>query len=344
MRELRHDPIQKRWVIIATDRRNRPIDVAQKEAQPVSHRKCPFCDGHEAYTPPEIMAFRGGGGEANQPGWKVRVVPNKFPALMVEGAVEREGMGHYDRMTGVGAHEVIVETPEHDKHLADFSIPDFMEVLRAYRERLSDLRKDPRLRYILIFKNYKEAAGASLAHPHTQVIATPITPRTVSVELETARDHYRLKERCLFCDILRDEAASQERIVQIDEHFVTLCPYASRFPFELMLAPRRHSHDFAAQSDADLENLAFHFRDVLRRMQKGLGDPPYNFLLHTAPNTGTAHQRAGYWNTLPMDWHWHFEILPRLTSVAGFEWGTGFYINPTAPEAAAEYLREVDLG
>jgi UDPglucose--hexose-1-phosphate uridylyltransferase len=344
MRELRHDPIQKRWVIISSARGRRPMDFAVKDGgRAVDDRKCPFCKGHEAKTPGEIWAARTPGSRSDDSSWQVRVVPNKYPALGIEGDIDRAGVGNYDRINGVGAHEVIIESPEHGKHLAGMTIPELVAVLMAYRARLLDLRKDRRLRYILIFKNHLEGAGASLSHPHSQVMATPVTPRTVAMELDNARAHYLVKERCLFCDILRQEVADRDRVVQVDEHFVTVAPYASRFPFELMLAPRVHSHDFALQTDDQLERLAFHLRDVLRRIRNGLGDPPYNFLLHTAPNTASQHKRPNYWNTIEVDWHWHLEILPRLTSVAGFEWGTGFYINPTPPEVAADYLREVEI-
>jgi UDPglucose--hexose-1-phosphate uridylyltransferase len=345
MRELRHDPIQKRWVIISSDRARRPVDLDERlePEKPVEPARCPFCGGNEDKTPSEIWRWRDPAAPAGGPNWSVRVVPNKYPALTIEGDVEREAVGHYDRVNGVGAHEVIIESPDHGKRLADMSLSEFVAVLRAYRARLNDLRGDRRLRYILIFKNYKERAGASLQHPPSQVIATPVTPRTVAMELDSARQHYHLKERCLFCDILHQEVREGERVVQVDEHFITVAPYASRFPFELMLAPRQHGHDFGLLDDAGLERLAFHFRDVLRRMQKGLGDPPYNFLLHTAPNTESMNKRPNYWSTISADWHWHIEILPRLTSVAGFEWGTGYYINPTPPEVAAAYLREVEL-
>ena len=345
MRELRHDPIQKRWVIISSDRARRPVDLEPERSEPerpVDPARCPFCGGNEAKTPTEIWSWRDPSAPPGTP-WTVRVVPNKYPALTIEGDVEREAVGHYDRVNGVGAHEVIVETPDHGKRLPDMTLGEFVAVLRAYRARLNDLRRDRRLRYILIFKNYKERAGASLQHPHSQVIATPVTPRTVAGELESARQHYNLKERCLICDILHQEVREQERVVQVDEHFITVAPYASRFPFELMLAPRAHGHDFGLLDDTGLEQLAYHFRDVLRRVQKGLGDPPYNFLLHTSPNTESMSKRPGYWSTIAADWHWHIEILPRLTSVAGFEWGTGYYINPTPPEVAATYLREVEL-
>ncbi len=339
MPELRHDPVQRRWVIISTERASRPQEFAVERGQGATDRDtCPFCPGHEEATPPQIGAFAD---PDNPSAWKVRVVANKFPALRIEGDLERAAVGQYDRMNGVGAHEVIVETPHHDKDLADLPVEDVAAVLRMYRERIIDLQRDMRFRYILIFRNRGAAAGASLEHPHSQLIATPITPRTVSVELQSAREHYALKERCIFCDIIAQELGNQSRIVAKDADYVTWCPYASRFPFEMCVAPLRHDADYASLDDGRLFSLARHLREVIRRMKASLNDPPYNFLLHTAPSYHLLNRRPGYWSTIEMDWHWHIEILPRLVKTAGFEWGSGFYINPTPPEDAARFLREV---
>ncbi len=340
MSELRHDPLAKRWVIIATERSRRPEEFdfhVEQEAEP---RFCPFCPGHEDKTPAEISAVRPEGGAPNTPGWEVRVIPNKYPALAIEGDLERRGVGLYDRMRGIGAHEVIVESPQHSLHLADLDPVHIERVLAACQERLRDLLRDGRFKYILLFKNYGAAAGATLSHPHTQLIATPITPRAIAMELESARVHYYLKERCIFCDLLAQEIEARDRIVRLDEHFVVMAPYASRFPFELLVIPRRHNHSFAEEPRPMLTALARCLRDTLARLKGALRNPPYNFVFHTAPNTTTLVQRRNYWDTLAVDWHWHIEILPRLTRVAGFEWGTGFYVNPTAPEEAAAFLRE----
>ncbi len=342
MPELRHDPIQKRWVIIASERGRRPDDFPRLE-QNTPSGFCPFCEGNEGKTPPEITAIRDNGRGPNAPGWRVRVVPNKFPALRIEGELDRKGIGIHDRMNGVGAHEVIIETPNHDLSLADMPVEDLKKVIWMYRERLVDLLRDFRFKYILIFKNYGAAAGASLSHPHTQIIATPVTPLTLAEELSSARDHYRYKERCLFCDVIEQEIESAERIVLANEHFVAITPYASRFPFELFLAPRHHHHSFAEISDGMIHELALALKEVLLRTKKCLNDPPYNFLIHTIPNVQVTPKRTAYWDTIAVDYHWHIEIMPRLTRIAGFEWGTGFYINPTAPEEAARYLREVEL-
>lgn len=343
MSELRHDPVAKRWVIIATERSRRPEEFDSHVEPEREPRFCPFCPGHEDKTPAEIQAIRPQGGPPNSPGWQVRVIPNKYPALAIEGDLERRGRGLYDRMRGIGAHEVIVEAPEHNLHLADADPADIERVLLACQDRLRDLMRDARFKYVLLFKNYGAAAGATVAHPHMQLIATPVTPRAISIELESARAHYHLKERCIFCDLLAQEIEERERIVSLDEHFAVLAPYASRFPFELLVLPRRHGHSFAAVERPVVSALAHCLKATLSRLKSALRNPPYNFVFHTAPNTETLIRRRNYWDTLPVDWHWHVEILPRLTRVAGFEWGTGFYINPTAPEEAAAFLREALL-
>lgn len=338
---LRHDPIQKRWVIISSERGKRPMDFAAtpEKFKGDTRRYCPFCPGREDATPKEIYRVSGKYPED----WQVRVVPNKFPALGIEGELDRRADGAYDRMNGIGAHEVIIETRDHDLGLSDLSADQIYNVIRTYRERILDLKQDTRFRYILVFKNHGAAAGASLSHSHTQVMATPVSPRTVAEELKSAREHFFLKERCIFCDILAMELDSGSRIVKLDDDFVTYCPYASRFPFEMHVYPRKHSHDFSATGDAKLMTLAYHLKEILGRMNSALGRPAYNFLIHTCPCTDGRTRRPNYWDTIELDWHWHIEILPRITKVAGFEWGTGFYINPTPPEEAAKFLRDVDL-
>lgn len=341
MPELRHDPIQGRWVIIATERSRRPEDFPFSEPSPPGGL-CPFCEGNESKTPPEIAAIRNGSGP-NQPGWKVRVVPNKFPALRIEGGLDRKGLGAYDQMNGVGAHEVIIETPDHTLNLADAPVDHIRDVLWLYRERLADLLQDQRFKYVLIFKNYGAAAGASLSHPHTQLIATPVTPLTLVEELNSAKQHFLEKERCLFCDLIQQELESRKRIVAESAHFVALAPFASRFPFELFIAPKEHHCSFAETSDEMLARLAILLKEVLLRVKKCLKNPPYNFLIHTIPNVKAARKHSTNWATIELDFHWHIEFMPRLTQVAGFEWGTGFYINPTPPEEAAQHLREIVL-
>ena len=343
MSELRHDPISRRWVIIATERSRRPTDFVVESEGKDTPSFCPFCEGFESRTPPEIYAIRKDATPPNGPGWQVRVIPNKYPALKIEGMLERKGLGVYDRISGIGAHEVIIETPDHNLELAKMPVQSMQLVLTTYQERLKDLLKDGRFKYILIFKNHGSIAGASLAHPHSQIIATPVTPRTVSFELSSAREHHQVKERCLFCDIMEQEIESGERLVYMDEHFVAFTPYASRFPFEIFLIPRNHSHCYSEAPPEEILSLGKALKEILQKLKKVLKNPPYNFVFHTAPNTKTKPKRVHYWETIQFDYHWHVEILPRLTRIAGFEWGSGFYINPTAPEEAAAFLREAEI-
>ncbi len=342
MPELRFDPLKKTWVIISTERAKRPHDFSLISEEKKEEGECPFCPGNEDKTPPEIFAIREEGSKPNEPGWSIRVIPNKYPALRLEGKIEREGIGLYDRMSGVGAHEVIIESPEHGKSLADLPLEQIVKVLTVYKLRLKSLRADERFRYVLIFRNYRSIAGASLSHPHSQIIATPVTPKVLKEELSIAREHFSRKERCIFCDILRDEMRFGDRIVKIHKNYVLFTPFASCFPFECRLYPLRHSYDFAEIPDEELPELALALKDMLLRIKLALNDPPYNFVIHTAPSLHPRPGKPDYWGTIKEDFHWHIELVPRLTIMAGFEWGTGFYINPTPPEEAAKYLREVD--
>jgi len=341
MSELRFDPIRKQWVVISPERGLRPPGYAHQTAeQQVEY--CPFCPGNEASTAHDIRVIANAGDDTDAP-WKIRVIPNKFPALKVEGELERHPHGFHDMMSGIGAHEIIIETPNHYQQLPDLSIDHFHQLLNVYRERYEDLSHDTRLRYVLVFRNHGLFTGSTVSHPHSQVIATPITPTIVATELASAHEHYYKKERCLFCDILSNEIADGARIVSISEHFVALCPYASRVPFEIHVLPRRHSHDFKAVGKVLMRALAKFLREVLERLRIGLDDPPYNMVIHSSPNVQSGPQRAGYWDTLSNDYHWHIEILPHPPQLAGFELGTGFFINPTPPETAAGFLREIQL-
>ncbi len=331
MPEFRKDPVLGRWVIISTDRGKRPSSFGNQPKQE-DPKMCPFCPGNEHSTPPEVLAYRENGSQPNREGWFLRVISNKYPALRVEGNLEREPKGMYDKMNGIGAHEVIIETPDHSRDLADLSVGEIKSVLWAYRERTLDLQRDRRFKYILIFKNHGEAAGASLEHSHSQLIATPIIPKKVEEEIEGAKKYYDFKERCIFCDIIRQEITDNERIVNDYGDFIAFTPYASRFPFETWLLPKQHITHISDFSDDEFVYLAEALKDVLNRLRVALNNPPYNFLLHTAP-IGNEYDNL---------FHWHIEIIPKLTKIAGFEWGSGFYINPTLPEDAASFMREID--
>ena len=332
MPELRKDPITDRWVIIATDRARRPSDFVREPVEFAAGRICPFCTGFETKTPPEVLAIRDGSG-ANQPGWSLRVVPNKFPVLGIEGDLNRQGEGMFDKMDGLGAHEVVIETSVHTDNLGEMPEKQVERVLWAFRERVLDLKKDRRLRYILLFKNYGTAAGATLDHPHSQLIALPVVPKRVQEEIDGALKYFGFKERCVFCDLIRQEMKDQTRVVSETDQFVVIEPWASRFPFETWILPRRHQSHFEAIDQAGLQGLAFVLRSTLRKLERVLERPAYNFVIHTAP-VQEAHRDY---------FHWHIELMPRLTKLAGFEWGTGFYTNPTPPEESAKFLRDAGL-
>ncbi len=329
MPELRKDPITGRWVIIATDRAKRPSDFVRERVEIHGSGFCPFCNGNETKTPPEIIAYRSDGSSRNAPGWSLRVVPNKFPALGIEGGLKRQGEGLFDKMNGLGAHEVIIETPDHHKTLAMLPERQIEDVLWAYRDRLLDLKKDRRFKYIMIFKNHGEAAGASLEHTHSQLIALPVVPKRVREEVDGARDYFNYKERCIFCDIIRQESESGVRVIADGSEFIAVAPFAPRFPFEIWIMPKTHLSAFEDAQKQEFEQLAVILKDMLMRLDKVLDYPAYNFIIHTSPIPETPNEH----------YHWHIEIMPKLTKVAGFEWGTGFHINPTPPEESAKFLR-----
>lgn len=333
MPELRKDPITGRWVIIAAERGKRPTDFARTPVQ-IKGGFCPFCYGNEDKTPPEILSYRTDGGPSNSPGWMLRVVPNKFPALGIEGNLNRQGEGLFDKMNGIGAHEVIIETPDHNASLATLSEQAVEDVFWAFRDRMLDLKKDKRFRYILIFKNHGEAAGASLEHSHSQLIALPIVPKLVREEIDGSKAHYSFKERCVYCDIIRQELDSGSRVIEENPEFVVLAPYAPRFPFETWVLPKTHDSCFEDAQKREYQNLSRILKSTLTQMDVVLNHAPYNLVIHTSPLT----------EALNDFYHWHVEIMPKLSKVAGFEWGTGFYINPVLPEEAAHLLREAGTG
>lgn len=335
MPELRRDPVTGRWVIIASERARRPQDFLRDPVK-LKGGFCPFCPGHETKTPPEILAFRPdhhNGNGKDGPGWIVRVVPNKFPALEAERQLDRQADGIYDRMNGTGAHEVVIETPEHNLTLASMPQKRIEDVLYAFRDRLVDLKNDARLKYVMIFKNHGEAAGATLEHSHSQLIALPIVPRQVVEELKGAREYYSVKDRCIFCDIVRQETKEQIRVVYENEHFAVVAPYAPRFPFETWILPRKHDSAFQSSPAHFFTGLAAAIKVLAMKIDRVLDSPAYNLVIHTAPlgDPPTEH------------YHWHVEFVPKLTKVGGFEWGSGFYINPTSPEEAAQFLREAKV-
>jgi len=329
--ELRRDPVIGRWVIISTERGKRPSDFS-KEPEPEMGKLCPFCPGNEDKTPPEILAYGNLGRQRNKADWWLRVVPNKFPALQIEGSLNRKGDGMYDKMNGIGAHEVLIETPNHKQEMPDMPDNRIEDILWAYRDRIIDLRRDTRFEYILIFKNKGAAAGASLSHPHSQLIATPMVPVRVRQEMLGGKQYYDYKERCVYCDMIEQELTSNERVVAENDHFVALEPFAPRFPFETWILPKNHDSHFEDLQKPEAFNLSRILKLVMTKIKIALDDPPFNYIIHNSP---LKDQPLPYY-------HWHIEIMPKLSKIAGFEWGTGFYINPTPPEEAAQFLKEAE--
>jgi UDPglucose--hexose-1-phosphate uridylyltransferase len=335
MSELRRDPIGGRWVIVNTDHPRAPQDYEHDEPHTGKATVCPFCYGNEGLTPPEIIAVRDSGTAANTSGWQVRVVPNKFPALQIEGELNRSGVGLYDMSNGVGAHEVIIETPYHNKDLSDLLIPELTDIIHLYCQRSLDLERDRRFKYILIFKNYGAAAGASLEHPHTQMIALPMVPKNVKEEITGAQNYFEYRERCIFCDIIRQELSDKERIILENKNFFAFCPFVSRFPFEIWIMPKKHTSYFCQTPYEEIPDFVVILKAIVAKVKKIFGDTAYNFMIHTSPINSDGTSLDSY--------HWHLEFMPKLTRVAGFEWGTGFYVVPTPPEVAAKYLREANI-
>jgi UDPglucose--hexose-1-phosphate uridylyltransferase len=332
--EFRRDPLHNTWVVFAPERQRRPQDFTPSTLQNATLD--PFAEGNERLTPPEVYALRKEKSKPNEPGWRVRVVPNRYPAMRIEGKLEASPAGLYDRVTGIGAHEVIIETPHGDVAMEELSVSAIGEILSCYRERILDLDKDLRFQHIYIFKNVGPSAGASLAHAHSQLVALPLIPPFVEGKLERAREHFLLKQRSLFTDILHTERADGTRLVAENDSFVLFCPFASRFPFELAVFPKRHHPDFVSCTLQEVHDLAEILKFALERLNAVLEKPGYNLLLHMAPLARPTTERFA---SARHDYSWHLEIVPRFNSLAGFEIGLGAYINTVYPEEAARFLR-----
>ncbi|MCX7911023.1 MAG: galactose-1-phosphate uridylyltransferase, partial [Endomicrobia bacterium] len=283
MREFRRDPIVGRWVIISSERAHRPFAFSKTEREEDPPNTCPFCWGNEKFTPPEIVAIREPHSPKDTSGWSIRVIPNKYPALKVEGELIKSADGIYDKITGIGAHEVIIETPQHNFDLYQMSKTNVENILKIYRDRILDLKKDIRFEYILIFKNCGKQAGATLTHPHSQLIALPMIPIIIKQELIGAENYFSHKERCIYCDIINEELNKNLRVISENEDFIAICPYASRFPFEIWILPKRHDPMYEDIQDKEISNLASILQLINKKLNLALEKPPYNYILHTSP-------------------------------------------------------------
>jgi len=320
MPEIRKDPVFGRWVIIASERGLRPNEF--RAGQEAGYA-CPFCAGHEELTPPEIYSLPGPDGR-----WRLRVVRNKYPALEAGGSVENRRSGIYDKMDGMGFHEVVIETPEHGRLLEQMPDEAVADVVRTFALRVKEIKNDGRIKYVMIFKNHGRNAGASLLHPHSQIIAMPMAPLRVMQEIDGAADYHRERGTCVFCDIVREESEFKLRVVGENADFLAVTPYASRFSFETWILPKKHASHFEDLPGSQASSLAAVLKTTLAKLNASLPDLSYNLIVHTMPVQEPSAEH----------YHWHIEIMPKLTHVAGFEWGTGFYINTVSPEDAAEIL------
>ena len=334
MPELRQDPVTKEWVIIATERAKRPEDYprhSEKVEYPAYSESCPFCPGNEYMTPPEEFAYRKAGTEPDTKDWWVRVIPNKFAALVPNGHLKRiKDKGFFRRMSGLGKHEVVIESPLHNATIGTMDLKQIEEILLIYRDRFNELSQDPRFQFVTIFRNHGKLAGTSLIHPHSQIIATPVVPLNIRHRLAEAVRHYDDDGECVFCKMLAEEVENQDRVVLETEDFLAFEPFASSAPFETWIMPKKHAAIYGDTSSDDVKKLASVLSRVMKRIHEGLDDPDYNYMIHTAPFKDANEN----W------YHWFFQIVPRLTMIAGFELGSRVFINTTPPEIAAEFLRQ----
>jgi UDPglucose--hexose-1-phosphate uridylyltransferase len=331
MSVIRQDPTTKEWVILAPARGKRPDEFKQPESrQPrqTASLSCPFCPGNERMTPVELERFTGDRAEA----WTVRVIANKFPALVLEGQPRRSESGPLFReMAGVGAHEVIIESPIHDRTIALMEAVEVEDIVQAYQSRYRALTDDSRLKYVIVFKNHGETAGTSLEHPHSQVVATPIAPMLMRRKYEVAMTHYDDTGRSLYQDLVDEELRAQVRVVIETDMFVAFHPFASRVPFETWIVPKRHEPSFGQAHPEELTALSHVLLRTLRGLHHALGNPDFNYILHSAPKEDES--KAYY--------VWHLQILPRVNTIAGFELGSGIYVTTMLPEDSAAYMRTV---
>ncbi|OGW14021.1 MAG: hypothetical protein A3G93_01490 [Nitrospinae bacterium RIFCSPLOWO2_12_FULL_45_22] len=317
MPELRREAILRRWVAISD-----PPAIETAEG-------CPFCPGNEARTPPETYALREPPGPPNSTGWQVRVVSNKYPFFRLEGGMAKRAEGMYDLMNNLGAHEIVIETPDHEETWPQMELRQLENIIKAYRQRYMELRGDPRFKQIFVARHNRRSAHDyhnSLSH----IVTMAVIPRRIDEEINGTLDYLRRKDRCIFCDIIYQEQRDQTRVIIDTESFLTFAPYASRYRYETWVMPKGHLPDFARITDPQISDLAYNLKTIYTKFQKALDDPVVSFILHTTPLQEAYRE----------EYHWHIELRPRLERQPGFEWGTGFFINFVAPERAAAALRE----
>jgi UDPglucose--hexose-1-phosphate uridylyltransferase len=327
---LRKDPLTQRWVVISPGRAELPVLRLPVRPRGLPAETCPFCPSNEAKTGPDIHVEREPGSPRDGPGWWVRVVADRHPILHIEGGLEKGAEGMYDSMNAIGAHEILIETPEHEQHWATLESLQIERVLRACQQRSLDLRNDVRFRHVIWVKNHG-LPPSLIQHQHSHIVASPFVPRAIEEELKGFGEYVRWKERCVLCDMVRQECAFARRIILRAGAILAFAPFAPRFPYETWIVPTAHGHDFGAAHPSVLRDLARALQATLIRIRRLLDDPPYTLVLHSSPLGEFTHE----------EYHWHLELVPRPPQVLSLEWGTGLHINPVPPEVAAERLRGV---
>lgn len=340
MSELRQDITTGEWVIMAEDRAKRPNQNQEQRSSTPSSKNCPFCPGKEEETPKEIHALRSKG-KANSPGWQVRVFSNKYPALhsnitLIENYMK---LTHelYPQTQGFGFHEVIVETPNHDSRFADLSAKEIEIVLKTYQSRYHSLNQDPRIRFILPFRNQGTKAGATLFHPHSQILATPVIPMHTVHRFQIAKEIFKKDQKSIYRKILNEEQKIKTRVIVDSPHFLVFCPFASRIPYEIWIFPKETRAHFGGIQTQELKDLAHVLKETLLRLDRVLEKPDYNYAFLSAPHMGNMSEED------KSCFSWHIKIFPRLSTFAGFEISTGMTINTIYPEKAAKNLRDISL-
>ncbi len=341
MNELRKDPLLNRWVAVM--RESKPLDfylsgTVSKTDQPKDTSKdCIFCVGRESETPQEIFSIKDEGAP-NSSKWHTRVIPWPNYVFQIEGDLGRKAVGMYDRMNGLGANEIIIETPSHNVEPEDTGIRQMAYVLKTYRQRYIDLERDFRLRYTIIYKDHSKSISGINGHAHSKIVSPPVIPKGIKDELDGAKQFYYYKERCIFCDMLTEELAVGKRVVMETRDFAAFIPYAPRTPFECWILPKRHDCAYQNISDSEIDDLALILGSVIKKIKKALKNIPCGYVIHNAPN---RMPRKDYWHTIGEDFHWHIEIVPKLRSETGFEVDSDFYVLQTSPEDAAKFIQEV---
>jgi UDPglucose--hexose-1-phosphate uridylyltransferase len=331
--EMRLDPLTDEWTVFSEARAHQPTAASVLDETAGDPELNPFLAGKEEYAAHTLHRFERGGE------WRVRVVPNRAPVLQVEGDPTRHGDGFYDHMDGVGAHEVVIETNDR-RALEDLDLWQIEQVVLAWKSRMLDLMRDPRLRAFSVVKSVGQAAGALVGHALSQVVSFAVIPARLKRKMEVARKFYAHKKRSIFEDILSEEVRNGTRMVYENHGFCAFCPYASRTPFEIAVYPKRQSPDFHAITEEEVVQLANTLQVVLQKLNGALDHPPYQLALITAP---TRTQRQDHWGTIDRDFRWHIELVPRLYPMGPLEFATGSWINGVWPEVAAEWLRGVGV-